>query len=45
MTTTILSETIQGELRRMRDLGCRFADARFYDDDATETLVLYPRKL
>jgi TldD protein len=40
-----LEFSIRQELKRMLDSGCSFADARFYDEDSTERLVLYDGNL
>ncbi len=40
-----LALIVKSELKRMIDLGCSFADARFYDEDSTERLVLYDGNL
>ncbi|MEO0070578.1 MAG: TldD/PmbA family protein [candidate division WOR-3 bacterium] len=40
-----LALIIKGEINRMIDSGCSFADVRFYDEDSTERLVLYDGNL
>ena len=40
-----LARTVRAELQRMTDCECSFADARIYDEDATERLVFYDGNL
>lgn len=40
-----LEDGIRTQLQRMLDAGCSFADARFYDEDFAERLVLYDGNL
>jgi TldD protein len=45
MSVTELATIITGELRRMTSAGCAFADARLYEDDASEFLLFYDGNL
>lgn len=39
------TSAVRSELKRMLDLGCSFADVRFYDEDLSERLVIYDGNL
>ncbi len=45
MRMPAIETTISAELQRMQAMGCRFADARLYDEDASESLVFYDGNL
>jgi TldD protein len=45
ITLERLAATVKAELKRMSDAGCSFADARFYDEDRTQRLVIYDGNL
>ena len=45
MTTEKAATAVREQLERMRSAGCSFADARFYDEDASQRVVLYDGNL
>jgi TldD protein len=45
ITIAGIEKTVREQLARMSDQGCSFADARFYDDDSSENLLLYDGNL